>query len=56
MKYTAILTYTNGSVTGATVEAETLQEAWQKLMPMVPTEHLQSVQIAEVLTTKYEIK
>lgn len=55
MKYAAILTYYDGSVTGVTIEAETLPEAWKKLVDQIPTGHLQSVQMAEIPTPKHEI-
>lgn len=55
MKYVAILTFSSGSTSGVTVEAKNLSDAWQKLMPLIPTSHLQSVSMAEV-STNYEIR
>ncbi len=56
MKYVAILTYTTGSTSGVTIEADNVQEAWRKLMVLIPTEHLKSVEVAEIPSPNYEIK
>lgn len=56
MKYAAILTYTTGSVAGATVEADSLPEAWQKLMVFIPVQYLRAVSMAEVPTSEHEIR
>lgn len=50
MKYAAIITYSNGARTGATVTAISMLEAWQKLMKIMPFDHVQAVEIAEILT------
>lgn len=56
MKYAAIITYTNGERTGATVEAASMREAWEKLMAAIPADHIQSIDLAEILTPDREIK
>ena len=50
MKYAAIVRYSNGERTGATVSANSMLEAWQKLMKIIPFDHVQAVEIAEILT------
>ena len=50
MKYAAIITYSNGTRTGASVNANSMLEAWQKLMKIIPFAFVQAVEIAEILT------
>lgn len=56
MKYAAIIRYTTGEHTGATVEAESQGEAWFKLMSTINTDHVSAVEIAEILTPDREIQ
>lgn len=55
MKYVATMTYANGSIIGATVEADGSEEAWRKLLEVISVHQLRSVQLAEVSQPTYEI-
>ena len=55
MKYAAIIMYTSGERTGATIEADSLGEAWQKLLSNINMDHVQTMEIAEILIPSREI-
>lgn len=49
MKYAAIVTYIDGSQTGAVVEADNKEEAWQAVNGLFHLANLRAVQIAQIL-------
>ena len=49
-RYAAIVTYHNGAVTGAVVEAESQGAAWRKLFTMFKPEIIASAAVSMVLT------
>lgn len=49
-RYAAILTYHNGAVTGAVVEAESQGAAWRKLFTMFKPEIIASAALSMILT------
>lgn len=53
MKYAAIVTYTTGEKTGATINASCLAEAWEKLLAMFGGK-IRSAELAEILTPERE--
>lgn len=57
LKYAAIVTYTTGGCAGVTVRADSLSEAWSKLLAALNGgANIQAIQLGEVLTDKWEIK
>ena len=57
MQYAAIITYTTGEKTGATVEAEDNKAAWRKLVEVFADgEGVQALELAAVLVRDREIK
>lgn len=55
MKYAAIIMYTSGERTGATIEADSLGEAWRKLLSNITMDHVQTMEIVEILNPDREI-
>lgn len=56
MKYSVIVRYFGGEVTGYTVVANSVSEAWEKLARELTFDHVQAVEIAELVAADYEIK
>lgn len=56
MKYVAVITYTNGTRTGAIIHAESHGEAWEKLFKVFNPEFILGVKLTECLTETHEIK
>lgn len=54
MKYSAIVTYTNRTSTGAVIAAETAAGAWETIFKLFNPEHVAAVQIAAILTHERE--
>lgn len=52
MKYAAIVTYTTGERTGATLCAESMADAWEKVFEIFDKSMLRAVELAEILTTE----
>lgn len=50
MKYAAIVTYTTGEQTGATITAKGMADAWAKIFDTFDGSTVKTVQIAEILT------
>ena len=50
MKYAAIITYTTGERTGATVSANGLEVAWEKVFDLFPKADVRAVELAAILT------
>lgn len=56
MKYAAIITYTTGEKTGATVRADSRETAWGKLLEAFGYgDNVQSVELCEILTDDREL-
>lgn len=55
MKYVAVITYTNGTRTGAIIHAESHAEAWEKLFQKFNPEYVLGVKLTEVVTDCNEI-
>lgn len=49
IKYAAIVTYTTGEKTGATVKAKDLKDAWGKLLDMFSWK-IRSAELVEIVT------
>lgn len=56
MKYAAIVTYTDGSKTGATIEAQSVAKAWNKILNLFNPETISGVEVAAILTEERECK
>ena len=56
MKYAAIVTYTDGSKTGATIEAQSVAKAWNKILNLLNPETISGVEVAAILTEERECK
>ena len=56
MKYAAIITYTTGERTGATVSANGLEAAWEKVFDLFPKADLRAVELAAILTPERDRK
>ena len=57
MEYAAIITYTTGEKTGATVNAPDREMAWRKLLEAFDYgENVQVVELCEILTDEREIR
>ena len=56
MKYAAIVTYTDGSNTGATIEAQSVAKAWNKILNLFNPETISGVEVAAILTEERECK
>lgn len=50
MKYAAIVTYTTGERTGATITAKDMATAWTKIFDIFNSATVRAVEIAEILT------
>ena len=50
MKYAVIVTYTTGERTGATVSADGLEAAWEKVFGLFPKADVRAVELAAILT------
>ena len=50
MKYIAMITYTTGERTGATVTANSLAEAWEKVFDLFGRSDVCGVELAAILT------
>ena len=48
-KYAVIVTYNNGTATGAVVEAESAAGAWGKLLSLFNPEQIRAVDISQIL-------
>lgn len=56
MKYAAIITYTTGEKTGATVRADSRETAWGKLLEAFDYGgNVQSIELCEILVDGHEI-
>lgn len=49
MKYAAIVTYTTGERTGATITAKGMADAWTKIFAIFDSSAVKAVEIAEIL-------
>lgn len=56
MKYSVIVRYFGGNVTGLIVKADSVSEAWEKIFREVTLDHAQAVDIAELVAADYEIE
>lgn len=56
MKYAAIVTYTDGSKTGATIEAQNAANAWNKILNLFNPETISGIEVAAILTEERECK
>lgn len=56
MKYAAIVTYTDGSKTGATIEAQSTAKAWNKILNLFNPETISGIEVAAILTRKGSVK
>lgn len=56
MKFSVIVRYFNGETSGFTVRAASAAEAWEKLAGTLAFDHVQAVELAEILTSDHEIK
>ena len=56
MKYAAIITYTTGERTGATVSANGLEAAWEKVFDLFPKADVRAVELAAILTQERDRK
>ena len=54
MKYSVIVTYTNGTSTGAVITAESTAAAWETVFKLFNPEYIAAVQIAAILTPERE--
>lgn len=50
MKYAAIITYNDGSHTGAAIKAAAAAEAWRKVLDLFDPEHIAAVSLSQILT------
>lgn len=50
MKYAAIVTYTTGERTGASVSADSLASAWERVFELFDKEDVRGVELAAILT------
>ena len=51
MKYAVIVTYVNGSSTGATLKARSNREAWEKVLLLFNGgQNVQGIQVSAILT------
>lgn len=55
MKYSVIVRYFGGEVSGFTVRAGSTAEAWEKLAAELDFDHVQAVELAQVLLSDGEI-
>lgn len=55
-KFSAIVRYFGGEVSGFTVRADSASEAWTKLASSVDLYHVQAVELAEIVAEEREIK
>ena len=56
MKYIAMITYTTGERTGATVTANSLAEEWEKVFDLFPKADVRAVELAAILTPERDRK
>lgn len=56
MKYAAIVTYTDGSKTGATIEAQSAAKAWNEILNLFNPETISGIEVAAILTRERECK
>lgn len=56
MKYAAIITYTTGERTGATISASGLEAAWEKVFGLFPKADVRAVELAAILTPERDRK
>jgi hypothetical protein len=56
MKYAAIVTYTDGSKTGATIEAQSAAKAWNKILNLFNPETISGIEVAAILAEERECK
>ncbi len=56
MRYSVIVRYFGGEVTGFTVKADSVSEAWEKLAGTLAFDHVQAVELAEIVATDHEIE
>lgn len=56
MKYAAIVTYTDGSKTGATIEAKSTAKAWNKILNLFNPGIISGIEVAAILTRERECK
>lgn len=56
MKYSVIVRYFGGEVAGFTVKADSAAEAWEKLAGTLSFDHVQEVELAEIVTPDHEIE
>lgn len=56
MKYAAIVTYIDGSKTGATIEAQSADKAWNKILNLFNPETVSGIEVAAILTEERECK
>lgn len=56
MKYSVIVRYFGGEVSGFTVRADSVSEVWEKLAGTLAFDHVQAVELAEILAPDHEIE
>lgn len=56
MKYAAIVTYIDGSKTDATIEAQSTDKAWNKILNLFNQETVSGIEVAAILTEERECK
>lgn len=56
MKYAVIVTYFDGTKTGATVKAKSAADAWKKVLELFNAERIIGVEVVEILTPERECK
>lgn len=54
MKHAAIVTYHDGTTTGAVVTAKDTEEAWKKLFSLFNPENIMRAEMAAILTPERE--
>lgn len=50
MKYSAIVTFHDGTKTGATITADSTAEAWTKLFDLIDPEYIGGATVTQILT------
>lgn len=56
MKYSVSVRYFGGEVAGFTIKADSTSEAWEKLVGALAFDHVQAVELAEIVTPDHEIE
>lgn len=56
MKYSVLVRYFGGEVSGFTVRANSVSEAWEKLAGNLAFDHVQAVELGEIISEDHELK